>query len=422
MTERERYRTLGIYYTLVTGNQAKAIENYELLVEKYPADGIGWNNLGVAYFYDLQFDKATEVGAQLVELFPGNPAFKANYALFAMYAGNLSLGRTEAEKLLEKQPDYFLAYLPVAIAYIAEGDLEQAQATYQRMAEQGERARSVATTGLADIALLQGDFNRAADLLRAGREQDLAFGNSVGHDYKGVYLAKAMVGRGDREEAIRLLGESTEDSAAISHLVPAALLYIELGLPEQARAISMRLGATLQENQRAAARGAVGAQHPHVVVLVARRRQGDFLAAVDALNASLQRRDFWLTRFYRGQAYALTGNHAEALGEFEICLERLGESTALFLDDVPTFQYHAELYYWLGRTKQAMGSVKGAREDLERYLELRVESDPSPVTEDARQRLAELPGKVQTATASDAIQRMDLPPYVGSTRARFTKT
>jgi hypothetical protein len=46
-----------------------------------------------------------------------------------------------------------------------------------------------------------------------------------------------------------------------------------------------------------------------------------------------------------------------------------------------------------------MGSVKGAREDLERYLALRVDSDRSPITEDARQRLAELPVRVQTAAA-----------------------
>ena len=140
------------------------------------------------------------------------------------------------------------------------------------------------------------------------------------------------------------------------------------------------------------------------------------------MNASLQRRDFWLTRFYRGQAYALTGNQVEALGEFEICLERLGESTALFLDDVPTFQYHAELYYWLGRTKQAMGSLNGARQDLERYLALRVDSDDSPITRDARQRLAELPAKVQTAAASETARRGPVLSYAGSSKARFTNT
>ena len=45
MTERERYRTLGLYYAAVSLNYDKAIENYAQLVEKFPADGAGHNNL-----------------------------------------------------------------------------------------------------------------------------------------------------------------------------------------------------------------------------------------------------------------------------------------------------------------------------------------------------------------------------------------
>ena len=38
MTEREKFRTLGGYYLLVTHNYEKAIENYVALVDQYPAD------------------------------------------------------------------------------------------------------------------------------------------------------------------------------------------------------------------------------------------------------------------------------------------------------------------------------------------------------------------------------------------------
>jgi tetratricopeptide (TPR) repeat protein len=382
MTERERFRTLGLYYGSVTGNQRQAIENYELLVEKYPADAIGWNNLGVNYFLDLQFDKAMEVGARLVKLFPGNPAFKANYALFAMYAGDFDLGRREALDLLEENPQYFLAYLPVAIAGIAEGKLADAQSAYQTMGKQGERAKSVATTGLADLALLKGDFAAAIDLLRDGRAADQSFGNSLGYAYKGVYLAKALAASGRNAEALSVLDESVANNKQISHLVPAAMLYIEMNLPERARQIQQQLAGNLQERPRAAADAIAGALAIY---------EQDFPAAVDAFNASLSRVDFWLTRFYLGQAYALSGNHAEALGEFELALGRLGESSALFLDDIPTFHYHAPLYYWLGRSKQEMGSLRGAAEDLKRYLSLRVKADETPATADARQRMEALP-------------------------------
>ena len=45
MTERERYRTLGLYYTVVSVDYAKAIDHYEQLVSKFPADGAGRKDL-----------------------------------------------------------------------------------------------------------------------------------------------------------------------------------------------------------------------------------------------------------------------------------------------------------------------------------------------------------------------------------------
>jgi hypothetical protein len=55
MTERERYRTLGLYYVAVTGDFQKGIESYQSLVDKFPADNMGYNNLAVAYFMTLDF-------------------------------------------------------------------------------------------------------------------------------------------------------------------------------------------------------------------------------------------------------------------------------------------------------------------------------------------------------------------------------
>jgi tetratricopeptide (TPR) repeat protein len=62
MSERERYRTLGGYYLLVSRNYEKAIENYETLVELFPADGGGHSNLAFAYLYLRDFDRAVAAG------------------------------------------------------------------------------------------------------------------------------------------------------------------------------------------------------------------------------------------------------------------------------------------------------------------------------------------------------------------------
>ncbi len=62
MSERERYRTLGGYFLLVSHNYEKAIENYETLVELFPADGGGHSNLAFAYLSMREFDKAVASG------------------------------------------------------------------------------------------------------------------------------------------------------------------------------------------------------------------------------------------------------------------------------------------------------------------------------------------------------------------------
>lgn len=381
MTERERYRTLGAYYLTVTGNYLKAIENYQLLLAKYPADNAGRNNMAVAYFYTLRFDQALIQGAELVESQPRSPVYRANYALYAMYAGDFPTARDEATKLLELDPGYFLGYVPLAIAELAQGNIEVATDVYKRMAEQGAQAASSATTGLADIALLIGDWQGAKDILAEGIRVDLDSNNARAAAHKGVYLAYALWELGNRQAALEALDSALQSTTSISHLLPAARLLINMAELERAEAIRQQLDARLQQNSRAAAA---------IIASELALEEGDTVAAVDALNKSIAHSDSWLARCSLGRAYAQAGYHAEALGELEQCEDRLGESTALFLDDIPTFHYSAPLYYWLGLTREQLGMLDAARQDYTRYLSLRVDSDQSEMSRDARERLAEL--------------------------------
>jgi hypothetical protein len=63
--------------------------------------------------------------------------------------------------------------------------------------------------------------------------------------------------------------------------------------------------------------------------------------AVDALKGAVTLADLWLVRYTLGEAYLAAGYPAEAKSEFEACVKRRGEVTALFLDDTPTFRYYA---------------------------------------------------------------------------------
>ena len=93
MTDREKYRTLGTYNLAIAGNYEQAIANYTTLLNLYPSDNVGLNNLAFAYFSVLNFPKALEIGKRAVDLYPGNMVIGNNYALYAMYAERVRQSR-----------------------------------------------------------------------------------------------------------------------------------------------------------------------------------------------------------------------------------------------------------------------------------------------------------------------------------------
>ncbi|MEE4193175.1 MAG: tetratricopeptide repeat protein [Halieaceae bacterium] len=383
MTERERYRTQGAYYLAVTGNFRKAIEAYEELITRYPADNVGRNNLALAYFWDRQFDQALTIGGELVELYPNTPVYRSNYALYAMYASDFDLARSQATALLEAAPEFFLGYLPLAIAELAQGKYKAAEEVYSRMAKQGSEAESAARRGLADVALYRGDWPLAQALLEEGIRFDEGIGNNASARRKQVDLALALFEQGRVDDARVQLEAAIAGSSDLRRLLPAARLFVRLGDTERADELRALLDSELRAGSRAAA---------DIIAAYLAEADGDTATAVDHLNASLEHVDTWLARFELGRVYANAGYFVEALSELERAEGRLGEAAALFLDEVPTFHYSATLDYWLGLTRQELGLGETGKRDLEAFLALRGANAGSAVVADARSRL-EVSGK-----------------------------
>ena len=333
MTERERYRTLGLYYSVVSLNYEKAIENYKQLVELYPADGAAHNNLAIAYFMTLNFQQALEEGKRVLDIYPEDVQFRANYALYAMYASDLKTAVEEAGKVVKADPTYYLGYLPLAMQAMTVQDLPAARQVYERVrTHAGASGASLAAIGLADIALYDGKPADAEKLLLDGIAADEANGNEQGVAAKRGALAKAYVLQGKRKEALETLSALTEKAGTDAERVPAAMLYLELGDVAQVRAIVGQLSQQLQPQSRAYAKMLEG--------LLALREQKP-VEAIDALKAAVALADLWLVRYNLGDAYLAAGYPAEAMSEFEATTRRRGEATALFLDDTPTYRYYA---------------------------------------------------------------------------------
>ncbi|MDH3620130.1 MAG: tetratricopeptide repeat protein [Gammaproteobacteria bacterium] len=377
MTERERLRTLGLYYSLVTRNFQKAIETYELLVDKYPADDTAHNGLAVQYFYTLDFQSALREGAELLDIYPGSVMGRSNFALYAMYASDFATAVDEAAIVREQDPAYFKAWLPVAIAALANGDIEAAREAYRNMAPAGVRGELTGQLGLADAAMFAGDFDAAIDLFTKGIELAESAGSQYFLATMRIGLAQALhQGGGRKADAIEAVREALDASGGLPREVPAALIYMETGEIEAAAEIAQELGSSLQAQSRA-----YGALIDGLLALHA----GDSVRAIESITAGVNLADLWLLRFYRGVAYIEAGFAAEALDDFTTCHERQGEASAVFLDDLPTWRYMAELSYWQGRSQLELGMLHEARQSLTAFLSRRPDGDS--LAEDARQRM-----------------------------------
>ena len=377
MTERERLRTLGVYYARGGGNWEQAMETFAELVEKYPADASARNNLAVAAFGLLDFETAFAEGGRVLEMFPSSELYRVNYALYAMYAGDFDVAQTAAGALSDSNPQYGTAYIPLAIARLANGDLQGARDAYARMSRATitQHRESAATLGLADVSLYLGELGPARDLLRAGIERDLSEGVDPAAATKHVALAESFVIEGDDAAAIAAAQEALGLSSRESIRVAAAIVLVQSGESAAARDIAAALAAQLSTSSRA---------YGLMIEAAIQRQSGEYLAAIQTLRSALGVLDLWRIRYELGRTYLEAGFLAEAFDELDTCVQRRGEAVALFLDDVPTYRYLADLHYWLARAQDGLGMAEAAAESYAAFLALRPAG--GPLAQDARSR------------------------------------
>jgi tetratricopeptide (TPR) repeat protein len=364
MTEREKLRTLGVYYASVSWNFRSAIDNFSALVEKYPADVPGRNNLAVVYFYTLDFDKARDEGKKVLEVYPDRAILISNYALYAMYASDFDTAAAEAKRVVEQDSSFYKGYLPQAIAALDDGEFEAAKAAYDGMSQGGVRGQSLGYAGLADMHIYRGHFEKAVEILEQGAAFDEENQKMQAAARKYVMLAEAHAQLGNVEAAHRYADKALELDESDATSISAAFVYLAIGESEPAMVIAERLSGQIQPQRRA-----------YGAMLYAQQdlAAGRTVEAIDKLTAALDRADLWLIRLQLGKAFLDAGYGAEAMAEFEAAKARRGEASAAFLDDVPTFRYLTELPYWSARAELVIGMNDAAQKGLDDFLELRPE-------------------------------------------------
>lgn len=377
MTEREKLRTYVVYY-LVNSNFDQAIKEATELVEKYPADVTGFSNLAYAYFYTRNFEKAKEMGQHAVDLNPKEVQTRFNLSWYALAASDLAVAQEQAQSIIDKNPDFYEIYVVLALANLAQENIDEASRIYGELKNINQIGASLADLGLADIALYEGRLSDTVNILEDRLNFDRLGSRTEFAGNKWIMLSKARILRGETASAIGAADQAMASSKQVGTQYRRAILAFQTGDEDKAVAIADNLRKRLSSEAKAYAKlieGKIAEQNDEIH------------EAIDFYNASLDILDMWLTRLALGKAYLKIEAWTEAHVELDQCKNRLGEATSVFFDDTPTFHTFPQVYYYLGLAQQGIGSLAAA-ESFQKFLSLKQKADwDDPMVKDAQERL-----------------------------------
>ena len=378
MTERERFRTRGAYYIMI-GDDQKCVEEYSALVTKYPSDTAGHNNLALCYTHLRMFPKAVEEVRRAVEISPKHAMIRNNLALFSGYAGDFSKGEAEARAVQNMNPTYAKGFLSLAFAQIGQGQLTLAAETYQRLQKVSPKAASQAAAGLADLALYEGKFNDAVQILEKAIAADLEVNDADQAASKYAALAYTQLMRNQKAAAVAAAEKALAQSKVDKIRFLAARIFAAAGETARARSLAVQLAAELTMEPQVYAKLIDGE-----LAL----KDGNARAAIKLFSDANKMLDTWIGRFDLGRAYLEAGAYTEADSEFDRCIARRGEVLSLFVDEVPTYGLLPPVYYYIGRVREGHKSA-GYAESYKIYMAIRGKADEDPLLPEIRKRIGQ---------------------------------
>ncbi|MBZ5604310.1 MAG: protein kinase [Acidobacteriia bacterium] len=371
MTERERYRTRAYLYFL-TGDYQNCTEEYSSLLDRYPADTGAYTNLGVCLAHQHNIPKSLDVARRAVALLPKRAIYHSNLAMDLVYSGDFAGAVKEAGEAMKL--GYVNGYLIEAFARLGQEQPDAAAEAYHNLEK---TLPSDAATGLADLAVYEGRYQDAANMLEKGAEQDLS-GRRPDKDAAATkywMLAHVQLLRKQNPAAMAAAKLALDNNQGFQTRLVAGQVYVAIGEEAKARDLANGLANELQVEPQAYAKLIDGELA---------MKQGDGKAAVKLFTEANNLLDTWMGRFDLGRAYLQIEQYPDADSEFDRCIKRRGEATSLFLD-LSTYGYFPPVYYYQGRAREGMKTA-GYADSYKKYLAIRGKSSEDALAADARKR------------------------------------
>jgi tetratricopeptide (TPR) repeat protein/predicted Ser/Thr protein kinase len=428
ISERERYQIQGQFYRQSEKTYDKAIEASTKLLEIYPDDTLGNNNLGMIYTSIEEWDKALEcykvcLAGRKDILNTGNvavasarkglydeairvwedylqtepDAYQAHARLGWCYLFHhrFELALEEAEKAFLLNPRYEETYSLKGDAYYLMGNFRRAEEEYRKIFElSSDKSTHFFTRfSLAGLFLVQGKIEKAkleleqavslADELKmkAWRPGALTYRAYL------ISLKDPVEANKELEKAMILFRELDNLSDLKSSLNWQGLLFIRMGSLEKARRVSKELKEMIEKgmNQKLMRlyyqlEGAIELENKNYA-----RAIEYFSQAVSLLPSQSMPSDehaYFMEPL--ASAYYRSGDLDRAREEYE-------KITTLTSGRAGYGDIYARSFYMLGKICEQQGDRVKATENYGKFLDLWKDADPGfPEVEDARKRLAAL--------------------------------
>ena len=374
MTERERFRTRGMFY-YITNDYEACVKEYGDLLARYDADAAARNNLALCSTKLRGMDRAREEMQRVVQILPKRSLYRVNAALYSAYASDFTVAEEQALVAQELQDPWALQAL--ALAQQGQGKTAEAIKSYEALASVPGAGRTYTVSGLGDVAVYEGRFADAVSLFTDGATADLAEKDNDRAAAKFAALAYTELARGRRPQARAAANQALANSTGMQIRFLAARIYAQVGAVAQAKAIASRLGAELQAEPQA---------YGKIIDGVIALEQRDPRLAIKLLSESTTLLDTWIGRFDLGRAFLAAGAFTQADSEFDRCLKRSGEALSLFLDEEPTSAFLPPVYYYQGRVREGLKSA-GFAEPYRTYLAIREKAGDNPLVPEIRKRI-----------------------------------
>jgi len=374
MTERERYRTRGLFY-YITGDYEPCVKEFSDLIARFAADAPARNNLALCLTHMRNMPKAVEEMRQVVKILPKRPMYRENLAQYAAYNGEFQAAEEEV-RAMDAQTLFGL--LAIAFAQMGQGQVRQAHETFQTLGKIDELGASYMASGLGDLALYEGRLADAARIFAQGAAADLASKDPDRAASKFGALAYTQLVRQQKSAAIAAADKALANSSAVKNRFLSARIFLEAGSVDRSRTLAASLAKEIQAEPQAYARILEGETA---------LQNGDVRQAIKSFTEANAALDTWIGHFDLGRAYLEAGAFTQADSEFDRCLKRRGEALALFIDEEPTFGYFPPVYYYQGRVREGLNNARFA-ESYRAYLDIRGKSTEDPLLPEVRRRAA----------------------------------